>query len=398
MKFTKASVAALTLPPNTSDHFVWDDATPGFGVRLRGARRTWIAQLRVNGRTRRMSLGDVARIELEPARTAAKRFFAESTLGADPIKARQEARERAATTVESVVERYLATRETAARPSTLRHQQRYLRHYILPLHSKPIESVLRRDVALLIDDIAKQHGLSAAKHCRAVLSAFFAWALKQGIAGETNPCTHTNDPNPGAKPRERVLKPEEIRAIWQALPDNAYGQVVRLLFYTACRRVEIAALEWTEVDFDKALLVIPGYKMKGGYEHKLPLVPEAIEILRSIPRQADNPFVFGGRKGFNSFSHFNDELRKALHALGYVTEQWGLHDVRRTIRSEMGDLGVEPWIGEQVLAHRRGGIEAIYNLAKLEKQMRQALQLWADRLRAIVEGTESTVVPMRVPA
>jgi hypothetical protein len=89
------------------------------------------------------------------------------------------------------------------------------------------------------------------------------------------------------------------------------------------------------------------------------------------------------------------ELRKCLAATGAVTETWSLHDIRRTIRSEMGELGVEPWIAEQILNHARHGIEATYNWAKLERQMRQALQLWADRLRSIVEETESTVVALR---
>jgi hypothetical protein len=66
---------------------IFDESTPGFGVRLRGDLRTWIAQMRVDGRTRRLAIGDVRQIELEAARAAAKKFFAESTLGNDPIKA-----------------------------------------------------------------------------------------------------------------------------------------------------------------------------------------------------------------------------------------------------------------------------------------------------------------------
>jgi hypothetical protein len=125
------------------------------------------------------------------------------------------------------------------------------------------------------------------------------------------------------------------------------------------------------------------------------LLPEALAILRAIPRHPDSPYVFGGRKGFTSFSYCHGEMRRGLAATVDVAEHWGLHDIRRTIRSEMGDLGVEPWIGEKILAHTRSGIEATYNWAKLEKQMRQALQLWADRLRCIVDGTESTVVALR---
>jgi hypothetical protein len=84
-------VAALELPAGETDKFWWDASLPGFGIRIRGTRRTWIAQLRVDGRTRRMTAGDVARIDLEAARAAARKFMAEATLGQDPLKARSRA-------------------------------------------------------------------------------------------------------------------------------------------------------------------------------------------------------------------------------------------------------------------------------------------------------------------
>jgi integrase len=385
MKFTKTSITALTRPAGKVDHFVWDATTPGFGIRLReSGRKTYNAQIRVHGRTKRLAIGDVAQIELEAARTAAKRFFAEVTLGQDPVKARAEARAKFALTVGNVVEKYLAANESVARPNTLRHQRRYLRRYFAGLHSHSIDSVTRRDVALLIAEITEQHGKSSAKHARAVLSSFFTWALKEGIAGESNPVEHTNDPSPGENPRDRVLKPEEIRAIWQTLPDTDYGKIIRLMFYTACRRQEIGSLEWSEANFERAMLIIPGNKTKNHRAHRLPLVPEAINILQSIPRRGGDPYVFRGRRGFTSFSYYQGELRACLAATGDVTEDWRPHDIRRTVRSEMGELGVEPWIGEQILNHARAGIEGVYNWSKLERQMRQALQMWADRLCTIV--------------
>jgi integrase len=394
MKFTKATIASLTLPAGKSDHFEWDESTPGFGIRLRGDRRTWTAQIRANGRTRRLAIGDLRQIELEAARAAAKKFFAQATLGEDPAQARQEARTKAATTLGSVVDKYLVAREADSRANTHRHRRRFLKQYCAPLHGRPIDGVTRRDVALLMNDVAEQHGQASAKFCRSALSALYSWALKEGIATESNPVEHTNTFRDAA-PRDRVLLPSEIKAIWHSLPNNSYGQIVRLLFYTACRRVEIGSLEWSEINFDKALLTIPAGKMKNHRTHQLPLLPEALAILRAIPRHPDSPYVFGGRKGFTSFSYCHGEMRRGLAATVDVAEHWGLHDIRRTIRSEMGDLGVEPWIGEKILAHTRSGIEATYNWAKLEKQMRQALQLWADRLRCIVDGTESTVVALR---
>jgi Arm DNA-binding domain len=74
MKFTKSSIAALQLPAGKADYIEFDDALPGFGIRLReGGSRTWIAQIRAHGRTRRMALGSAVQIELEPARAAARR-------------------------------------------------------------------------------------------------------------------------------------------------------------------------------------------------------------------------------------------------------------------------------------------------------------------------------------
>jgi integrase len=386
MRFTKGNIAELQLPPGKADHFVWDDSCPGFGVRIRGTRRTWVAQMRVHGQTKRLNLGDVRQIELEPARAAARRFFAEAVLGKDPAKERAAARARAANTTSGVIELYLAAREDALRPSTNQGLTRYLKRYFPTLQTMPIDSVTRRDVALAVAAIVENHGTVAAARARSALSSFYAWALKEGIATcESNPVTFTNDPAPDERPRERVLKPGEVRAIWHTLPDTEFGRITRLLFLTACRRREIGSLEWSEIDFDKALLTIPGEKTKNHRTHKLPLIPEAIEILRNVARRDNNKFVFGGvRLGFTSFPYATKELQQCLAATGDVTEQWSLHDIRRTVRSELGDLGVEPWIGEQIMNHAKAGIEGVYNWAKLEKQMRDALTLWADRLHSIV--------------
>jgi integrase len=401
MRFTKANVAALTLPPGRSDLIVFDSETAGFGVRLRaGGSRIWVAQLRIAGRTRRISIGDVGRIELDVARATAKRFFAESILGQDPIAARAEAKARAAITVGPTIERFLAARQGAVRPSTHRFTSRYLRQYFAELHQLPVSSVTRAHVATAVTRIAQEHGKVAASRARVALSGFFSWALREGLGGESNPVANTNDPAPDEQPRDRILSPAELQALWRALPATDFGAITKLLLYTACRRSEIGSLEWSEVDLDKALLMIPGRKMKGGRTHRLPLVTEAVELLRSIPRRADNPFVFGrsSERGFTAFSAAVNELRQYLAAAGYVTEPWSLHDLRRTVKSELSELGAESWISERILAHGRQGVEGVYDWSRLEKPMRRALQLWAERLREIVEGAETNIVAMRMPA
>jgi integrase len=397
MKFTKQSVAELKLPPDKIDHIVFDDDTPGFGVRLRKTgSRIFIAQMRIGGRTRRISIGEVGRIELETARVFAKQFFAQSVLGTDPIAARAEAKAKAAVTVGPTIELYLAAKETSLRPVSYKQAVRCLRRYFAGLHPLPVSSVTRRDVAVAVTEIARDHGKVTAARARSHLSAFFSWCLREGIGGESNPVANTNDPAPDEEPRDRVLAPDEIKAIWRSLPDTDFGRVVQLLFLTGCRRAEIGSLSWSEINFEKALLTIPASRMKGGQLHRLPLVPEAIEILQSVAPRPGNKFVFGGaRNGFTNFQYSMTELRNALAVTGLVTERWTLHDVRRSVKSELSELLIEPWISERILAHVRGGIEGVYDWSRLEGPMRTALLKWADRLRSIVDDTESTVVALR---
>ena len=80
----------------------------------------------------------------------------------------------------------------------------------------------------------------AADRGRSTLSAFFGWAIGEGIA-EVNPVIGTNKSSKGAS-RERVLTDAELVAIWNAAPASDYGRIVRLLMLTGQRRDEIADL------------------------------------------------------------------------------------------------------------------------------------------------------------
>ena len=95
MKFTKQAIAALTMPKGKREHFEWDDDLPGFGVRLRAGvslSLTWVIQYRINGKTRRESLGDVRKVSLEDVRKIARQRFAQVQLGEDPAAKRAQAR------------------------------------------------------------------------------------------------------------------------------------------------------------------------------------------------------------------------------------------------------------------------------------------------------------------
>src|SRR5438876_6247310 len=83
MKLTAQTIRIITAPEGKADFVAWDDALPGFGLRLRGRSRSWVIQYRIGQQQRRESLGDVRKVTLDSARTIARTKFAQIQLGAD---------------------------------------------------------------------------------------------------------------------------------------------------------------------------------------------------------------------------------------------------------------------------------------------------------------------------
>jgi integrase len=400
MKFTKQSIAALSLPEGKSDAIYFDDSMPGFGIRIRaGGKTVWVAQCRVNGKTQRHTLGDTRRIDLDAARAAARKYFAAVTLGGDPAADKAQAKARAALLLGQNIERYLEIKKLVLRPSSYSATSRYLLRHFKPLHSLAIHSVKRRNVAVAVSDIVRKHGLASGGRARSALSAFFGWALKEGIADE-NPVIGTNNPSVELEARDRVLDAAELRAIWTACLDDNYGKALKLLLLTGCRRDEIGGLLWGEIDFDKAMLNLPGIRTKNHHPLNLPLAPLALEILRSVPRSEGRRFVFGPRgSGFSGWAYCKMQINaRIVSATRRPLPEWRIHDMRRSVATHMAELGVEPWIVETILNHRSGhksGVAGTYNRARYESQVRTAMLLWADHLRSIVEGGDTKVVTLR---
>jgi Arm DNA-binding domain len=183
MKLTKATVASLALPASRADMIIFDDDLPGFGIRLRaGGKRSWIAQYRVGTKQRRVTLGDVRKLDADKARTAAKERLAKVTLGGDPQADKVAARAKAAVTLGSVVGTYLTSKKPTLRPKSFGETERYLRIYWRSLHGLPVHKIERRAVASRLAEITAENGPIAATRARAALSALLAWAMREGIA------------------------------------------------------------------------------------------------------------------------------------------------------------------------------------------------------------------------
>src|SRR5262249_60450903 len=107
-----------------------------------------------------------------------------------------------------------------------------------------------------------------------------AWAIQEDIA-EFNPVTGTG--RAPEKSRDRVLSTTEINLIWNALPDDHFGAIIKLLALTGARANEIAALRWDEVHDN--MIVLPAERTKNGRAHIIPLAEPARAILAAQPRR-----------------------------------------------------------------------------------------------------------------
>ena len=244
MKLTKAIVAGLALPQGKSEMIVFDEALPGFGLRIRsGGKRSWIAQYRLGSKQRRVTIGSVETLDADEARRRAKSALSKAHLGTDPQLEKAEARAQAAVTLGRVVEDYLA-RYAAKRlkPRTLNDVERYLRQHWGTLSALPIRKVTRADVAARLASIAEDNGRFAANRARAALGSFYAWAIAEGLT-DANPVVGTRKAVDEIR-RDRVLTDEELSLIWRQAGEGDYGAIVRLLILTGQRREEVAAMTW----------------------------------------------------------------------------------------------------------------------------------------------------------
>ena len=395
MNLTDKTVAVLALDgKKAAIHF--DDSLTGFGYRMRqgaGGKvlRSWIAQYRRAGATRRMLIGSAAAVTADQARTKAKKVLAAVALGDDPQAEKAERRTKDQVTMRAVVNEYIADRTSDWRAQTRHGVTLYLTGpYFRTLHGMAVDKITRRDVASRVVAIKREHSPIVAAAARAKLSAFFVWCLRQGLT-EHNPVIGTEQPKRTAS-RDRVLSDDELATIWRSCNDGDHGKIVRMMILTGCRRNEIGGMCWSEIAPDKSTWTLPAVRSKNKRALTLPVLPMMREILDTVPQMVSRDQLFGQRseKGFAGWDKGKQSIDEGSGVTG-----WRRHDLRRTVATRMADIGIAPHIIEAVLGHHggfRAGIAGVYNRSPYEREVRAALATWHDHLRAIIAGGERRVL------
>lgn len=185
---------------------------------------------------------------------------------------------------------------------------------------------------------------------------------------------------------------DELRLVWRSAQNLGFpfGPIVKLLVLTGQRRSEVGGIEWRELDLERGLWRLPAERSKNRRGHSLPLSPQALEILRALPRFAGSRFVFSpGKTPPSGFSRAKTRLDKFIANLnnGDPIAPWILHDIRRSVASGLASLGVSLPTIEKLLNHVSGsfgGVAGVYQQYNFADEMRAATEAWGQFVHQLI--------------
>ena len=437
MKLTKTEIDALTCPPGRKDALFFDEALPGFAVRVTsGGMKVFLFQYRRDGKVRRLRLGRYGTVTPTEARRQAEIARGEIAAGRDPVGDVEAARRAAAQDAERVAARKAADAFTVEalmvlwaderlshrKPRYQREAVRTLRVSLPGLLKLPAADVdapiFRRELGKVPKSTARTAGgmvkgpppaqgapgVTMQRRARAYAHAMFAWGARGGLV-PSNPVASVFVEGKSAS-RERVLTDAELGEAWRAAGALAWpwGPYFRMLILTLQRESETAGMRWAELSQDRDHWALPGGRTKNGKPHIVHLSTAAREIIDAAPRIAAGPdltpsaFIFTttGKAPISGFSHAKTRLENLILMERIKTgetrgeppkplEPWRLHDLRRTGVTAMARLGVRQEVADRVLNHVGGtvtGVAAIYQRHEWLAERAQALDRWATHVLA----------------
>jgi integrase len=405
-------------------YLVPDGEVRGLHVRVMpSGQRSFVLVSRFPGSSNptRRSLGAYGTMTLEAARAKARLWLDLIGKGIDPAieeeRQRQAEIQRQENTFAAVVEAFIAEKLPTERKG--REVERDIRGAFLPLWGKrPITDISDIDVLTVIKG-KKKSAPAQARNLLGYVSRLFDWAIDQRVYGlKISPCQNLKPSKIiGEKPTgDRILSDAELFAFWRTIKrlPYPYSQVYQLLVLTALRLNEVADASWSEFDLANKLWIVPSARMKGknskARAHAVPLTDDLLAILQSLPRFKKGDYLFSTTFGEKP-TWMSDKIKKRvdvrmLATLRALARQrgddptkvelapWINHDIRRTVRSHLSRLKITEEAREAVLAHARPGIKGVYDLHDYADEKREALELWAARLRSIVEPRPENVIPL----
>jgi Site-specific recombinase XerD len=406
LKLTKTVVDRLS--PGEVDVIYWDTEITGLGVKVTPkGRKVFLVQYRPSGavgNSRKITIGTYGEFTVDQARREALTITEAKARGRDPQAEKRAAKKNIATNrFDDLVDRFLA--QHASKNRTGYETKRILEYDFLKAWSNlSVHEIKRRHIIDILEKISARTSGPMANRALAAIRKFFNWCVAKDIL-TSSPCEGVEAPA-REKSRDRVLSNDELQAIILAARQIGfpYGSIVEMLALTGQRRDEVARMQRSHVNFDKAIWTIPAEHSKNGKAHMVHLSDAALDVIRSLPVTGDLVFSENGQKPFQGWSKAKARLdRIALVKLSEHVEkrggdkskvefpEWRHHDLRRTMVTGMMEFNVSHYVADKVLNHQSGaisGVAAVYQRNEFLAERKSALEIWGSHITALLKEYE----------
>jgi integrase len=353
--------------------------------------KSWLFRFGRSGRERWMGLGPLITVGLAEAREEAIRCRGLLLKGIDPIEARKadraqnELAQHAGTTFRDCADRLVASHEASWRNAKHRNQWRStLATYAYPVIGPVAVQSVDTGMVLKVLEPIWQTKPETASRVRGRIEAVLDWATVRGYRSGDNPARWKGHLSEVLPSRGQIQKTQHHAALpFTELPElivalaEREGVAARALEFTiltAARTGEIIGARWSEIDLQEKTWIVPAGRIKGGREHRVPLSDPALAVLRKLPRERGNDFVFiGPRRGGLS----NMALAAVLKRMG--RDVITVHGFRSTFRDWAAErTNYQNHVVEMALAHVVGEkVEAAYRRGDLFEKRRRLMAEWA---------------------
>jgi integrase len=380
-----------TIKPDSVRREVPDGLVPAlYHIVQPSGARSWCVRFRVNGASRKLTLGPWPALPLAKARELARDAILAVKAGRDPIEERKAERRHKelarADTLRAVAEAYLKREEKRLR--TAKDRRRIFERLIFPRLGvdRPMSEIRRGDVVRLLDHVEDHQGPRMADYTAAILGRLFNWhAIRCETFANPIPRGMEKRRNSAEAARERTLTDDELRRVWAAAEaQGTFGALIQFLLLTGARRNEAARISRAELDAIDWLL--PAARHKNKTDLLRPLSGAAMAVLAKLPKFADCDFIFtnNGRRPISAFDDFKRQLDERCGV-----RDWRLHDLRRTARSLMSRAGIDSDIAERMLGHTMPGVRRTYDRHEYYEEKKLGFEKLATQIGLILDPRDN---------
>lgn len=378
-KLSAVTVRAISAPGR---HL--DGAGLYLSVSPTGAK-SWTLLYHHKGKRRELGLGRFPAVSLAQARERRQEAAALRAQGVDPKHHWKAAADVGSHSFGAVALDLIEAREAGWKNEKHKAQWRStLKTYAKPIWDKPVDEVCVDDLLRILRPIWMTKSETAGR-VRGRIEAVLDAAKVRGLRTGENPAAWRGNlalllakQKAGPKRHHPAMPYEKVPALMARLRNltGNSAKALQLLILTAARTSEVLQATWSEFDVDRALWTVPASRMKAGREHRVPLSPAAVQLLKGLDRSTE--LVFPAADPKKPMSNMAMAMLLRRLKMSDVT----VHGFRSSFRDWVGETTTYPReIAEQALAHQVGTeVERAYRRGDALEQRRRMMAEWASFL------------------